>query len=277
MRRLASLSFAVLLATASVPALNGPAHAGLRLSPKIIEVLPDIANLLDAGIDITTNDVPGVVGSDMAPHTYAQQVAKVHFGHEFPKEPAIDGDRLFSGDAAERAKMRKEYSDFVGAEAKDIERIKARREDRAAALKKFEGIYDRLRNFANSAPDLIDAASKVPVANETLPAKIAGQLLSVTQVMPDFADIVTEYGRLVKEYDAAIKDAWACCKPSTSSSRRPLPRGRRRRQSQRSPDAASPIAPRHPPSHSQAMPTASARSRTARQHQPRRARRKLRR
>ena len=90
MRRLASLSFAVLLATASVPALNGPAHAGLRLSPKIIEVLPDIANLLDAGIDITTNDVPGVVGSDRAPHTYAQQVAKVHFGHEFPKEPAID-------------------------------------------------------------------------------------------------------------------------------------------------------------------------------------------
>jgi hypothetical protein len=150
---LTTLSFAAALA------LSGPASAGLRLPKELIELTPDLIEIVDATSKIGTNDVPSIVSEDGGLYEYARRVAKVHFGHEFPEAPPIEGDRVFSPDPEVREQARRKYDEFVKGEAKDIEGVKAR-EDRASALKTYEQIYKRYADFANKAPDMIDAAGK---------------------------------------------------------------------------------------------------------------------
>ena len=114
---------------------------------------------------------------------------------------------MFVADPEERVAARKEYADFVAAEAKDIERVKARHADRAAASKLYEQIAKRAGKYSNRAPDLIDAAGKAN--NYELATEIAGKVLDIGITLPAVDRIVDGYHRLIHEYDETIKIAEA--------------------------------------------------------------------
>lgn len=185
----------------------GTSYAGPSRWAPLIEILPDLKDAIEAGVAISTNNVPGLFSDSTELPATVKRASSFHPGKVFETAPTVSGDQLWSPDPKVRTGTINEYDSFVRREAADIEAFRARRDAQAATMAEYERAYERLSNFANAAPDLIEKASKIPVVNETMPTEIATALLQAEEDKRYIDQIVREYRRIVGEYDAKLKAA----------------------------------------------------------------------
>jgi len=120
---------------------------------------------------------------------------------------AVDGDRVFGKDPVVRKQARDEYASFLEKEARDVERLKARRDEQAGHMREVEGRYKGLLSLIEKTPEIIDRSSRLPVVNGILTPQLRKVLEEAKQNQPIARGLVNEYRRIVSQYDNLIQKA----------------------------------------------------------------------